>query len=225
MIRDEQSGWINSVKTTEIVTENNKKDKNDSKLKHKEKRKTSTELKKEMATEQSYRVKLPDDICSICHEDLESRTCIVIKPCDHVLHLNCSKTLVNCPLCRGSIDQGDDSNQSAEIPNNEPGNSNDYIEYSPFNVFFPNAGRGSAPSRPTGRRTYETWAQMALRYIGYPRQPISDEQRRLEQGNEVRKERMANHLRRLKAKSIEQMQEENQKRKQRRLQREGVLFN
>jgi len=48
-------------------------------------------------------VKLPDDDCVFCWDSLLERTCIVIRPCGHTLHLDCSHKLDKCPACRGPI--------------------------------------------------------------------------------------------------------------------------
>lgn len=48
-------------------------------------------------------VHLPNDSCVICLDSLLGRTCIVIRPCGHSLHLDCSIMLATCPTCRGEI--------------------------------------------------------------------------------------------------------------------------
>lgn len=46
---------------------------------------------------------IPEGNCCVCLESLSDLSCMVINPCSHVLHSNCSSGLDSCPLCRGKI--------------------------------------------------------------------------------------------------------------------------
>lgn len=54
-------------------------------------------------------IDLPSENCSICFDPLNNASCIVIKQCNHVVHLSCGLHLRTCPLCRRPIFREDET--------------------------------------------------------------------------------------------------------------------